>query len=206
MWLNRCGIMALRLSMPIVTHRCNYFLGHERADHLVGSNIGLTLQANRQAVLSTFAGSLQWLASQGYGKLGLVERASARPWGLSPWPTNRWFARSSPACLHLFCRRGAHGNEYAHVWEGLRANVTADELRRFWLPISRPLPRHAPRMRGSRQKMLMVSARYDPTFLPKLFRRDHPRSAKDGDGKRASFVALRALFSGACPFEAMQSL
>ena len=52
----------------------------------------------------------------------------------------------------------------AHVWEGLRANVTADELRRFWSPIS-PFP-YVSRMRGSRQKMLMVSARYDPTFLP----------------------------------------
>jgi hypothetical protein len=58
------------------------------------------------------------------------------------------------------------GMNTAHVWEGLRANVSADELRHFWSPIS-PFP-YVSRMSGSRQKMLMVSARYDPTFLPEF--------------------------------------
>ncbi len=48
-WLNRMGITVLRLSMPYHDRRA--IPGHERADYLVGPNIGLTLQANRQAVL-----------------------------------------------------------------------------------------------------------------------------------------------------------
>src|ERR1700751_3668482 len=68
-WLNRWGITALRLSMPY--HDRRMIPGHERADHLVGPNIGLTIEANQQAVLDVRR-CLQWLARDGYGKLGLV--------------------------------------------------------------------------------------------------------------------------------------
>ena len=138
--------------------------GHERADHLVGSNIGLTLQANRQAVLD-ISRSLQWLASQGYGKLGLVGTSIGSAVGFITM-AHEPLVRAG-VFLHVstyFADVVRTGMNTAHVWEGLRANVTADELRRFWSPIS-PFP-YVPRMRGSRQKMLMVSARYDPTFLP----------------------------------------
>jgi hypothetical protein len=162
LWLNRCGITALRLSMPY--HDRRMVPGHERADHLVGSNIGLTLQANRQAVLDVRR-SLQWLASQGYGKLGLVGTSIGSAVGFITM-AHEPLVRAG-VFLHVstyFADVVRTGMNTAHVWEGLRANVTADELRRFWSPIS-PFP-YVPRMRGSQQKMLMVSARYDPTFLP----------------------------------------
>ena len=47
-WLQRIGISVLRMSLPY--HDRRMAAGHERADQLVGPNIGLTLQANRQAV------------------------------------------------------------------------------------------------------------------------------------------------------------
>ena len=47
-WLQRIGISALKMSMPY--HDRRMARGHERADQLVGPDIGLTLQANRQAV------------------------------------------------------------------------------------------------------------------------------------------------------------
>src|SRR5208337_4351378 len=47
-WLQRMGISALKMSLPY--HDRRMAKGHERADQLVGPNIGLTLQANRQAV------------------------------------------------------------------------------------------------------------------------------------------------------------
>jgi hypothetical protein len=50
----------------------------------------------------------------------------------------------------------------AHVWEGLRTKVTADELRHYWTPIS-PVP-YMDRLRNSGQRMLMIGGRYDPTF------------------------------------------
>ena len=51
LWLTKLGISVLRMSMPY--HDSRRAAGHERADQLVGANIGLTLQANRQAVVDT---------------------------------------------------------------------------------------------------------------------------------------------------------
>ena len=163
-WLNRWGITALRLSMPY--HDRRMIPGHERADHLVGPNIGLTLHANRQAVLDVRR-SLQWLALSGYGKLGLVGTSIGSAVGFVTM-AHEPLVRAG-VFLHVstyFADVVRTGMNTAHVWEGLRASVSAEELRRFWSPIS-PFP-YVPRMEGSSQKMLMVSARYDPTFLPKF--------------------------------------
>src|SRR5438128_2094845 len=67
--LNRAGIAALRMSMPY--HYRRMLPGFERADYMVSANLGLTLQANRQAVLDAKA-AVHWLASQGYDRIGLV--------------------------------------------------------------------------------------------------------------------------------------
>jgi Alpha/beta hydrolase domain containing 18 len=161
-WLNRWGITALRLSMPY--HDRRMIPGHERADHLVGPNIGLTLQANQQAVLDVRR-CLQWLARQGYGKLGLVGTSIGSAVGFIAM-AHEPLVRAS-VFLHVstyFADVVRTGMNTAHVWEGLRASVSGDELRRFWAPIS-PFP-YVSRMQGSSQKMLMVSARNDPTFLP----------------------------------------
>ena len=164
LWLNRWGITALRLSMPY--HDRRMIPGHERADHLVGPNIGLTLEANRQAVLDVRR-CLQWLAGQGYGKLGLVGTSIGSAVGFITM-AHEPLVRAG-VFLHVstyFADVVRTGMNTAHVWESLRTSVSADELRRFWSPIS-PFP-YVSRMQGSRQKMLMVSARYDPTFLPEF--------------------------------------
>jgi hypothetical protein len=163
-WLNRWGITALRLSMPY--HDRRMIPGHERADYLVGPNIGLTLEANRQAVLDARR-CLQWLASRGYGKLGLVGTSIGSAVGFITM-AHEALVRAG-VFLHVstyFADVVRTGMNTAHVWESLRTSVSADELRHFWSPIS-PFP-YVSRMRASRQKMLMVSARYDPTFLPEF--------------------------------------
>jgi len=164
LWLNRMGITALRLSMPYHDRRA--IPGHERADYLVGPNIGLTLQANRQAVLDVRR-CLAWLAQEGYGKLGLVGTSIGSAVGaitMAHDPLVR-----AGAFLHVstyFADVVRTGMNTAHVWERLRAKVSAEELRRFWAPIS-PSP-YLSRMRGGGQKMLMISGRYDPTFWPEF--------------------------------------
>lgn len=163
-WLNTLGISALRLSMPY--HDQRKAKGHERADQLVGTNIGLTLQANQQAVKDVRR-CLRWLEQRGYGKLGLLGSSIG----------------SSVACITMChdpaVRAGAflHVSTYfgevvrtgmttMHVWEGLRSKVAADELTRFWSPIS-PYP-FLGRLRGTGQKALMITGKYDPTFWPDL--------------------------------------
>src|SRR6202790_4306762 len=68
-WLQRLGITALKMSMPY--HNRRMARGHERADQLVGSNVGLTLQANRQAVQDARR-CLRWLEQQGFTRLGIL--------------------------------------------------------------------------------------------------------------------------------------
>jgi hypothetical protein len=68
-WLNKLGITAVKLSLPYHDRRA--IPGHPRADHLAGPNIGLTLQANRQAVLDTRR-TLRWLEQRGYDRLGIL--------------------------------------------------------------------------------------------------------------------------------------
>ena len=163
-WLNRMGITALRLSMPY--HDRRMIPGHERADNLVGPNIGLTAQANRQAVVDTRR-CLQWLAQQGYGKLGLVGTSIGSAVGFITMAHDP-LVRAG-AFLHVstyFADVVRTGMNTSHVWEGLRASVSGEELRRYWSPIS-PFP-YVPRMRGGNQKMLMVAGEYDPTFWPEF--------------------------------------
>ena len=68
-WLNKLGLTAVKMSLPY--HDRRSIPGHPRADHLIGPNIGLTMQANRQAVLDVRR-TLRWLEQQGYGPLGLL--------------------------------------------------------------------------------------------------------------------------------------
>ena len=68
-WLQRMGISAMKMSLPY--HDRRMANGHERADQLVGPNIGLTLAANRQAVKDARA-CLSWLEQRGYTRLGIL--------------------------------------------------------------------------------------------------------------------------------------
>lgn len=163
-WLNTLGISALRLSLPY--HDARMVPGHERADQLVGTNVGLTLQANRQAVTDVRR-CLRWLEQRGYDKLGLL--------GISIGSSISFItmchdpAVRAGAYLHVSTYFGdvvRTGMTTMHVWEGLHQKVTADEIREFWAPIS-PFP-YIPRLRGTRQRALMITGKYDPTFLPEF--------------------------------------
>src|SRR5262249_36344196 len=68
-WIQRMGISALKMSLPY--HDRRMAKRHERADQLVGSNIGLTLQANRQAVQDARC-CLRWLERQGDSRIGIL--------------------------------------------------------------------------------------------------------------------------------------
>ncbi len=163
-WLNRLGISALRMVMPY--HETRVVAGHERADQLVGTNVGLTLQANRQAVTDARR-CLRWLEQQGYGKLGILGTSIGSSVGFITMCHDR--AVRAGAFLHVSTFFGdvvRTGMTTMHVWEGLRAKVTADEIQRYWSPIS-PFP-YIARLRGTGQRALMITGKYDPTFWPDL--------------------------------------
>lgn len=163
-WLNKLGISALKMSMPY--HDRRMVPGHERADQLVGSNIGLTLQANQQAVKDARR-CLMWLEQQGYMRLGILGTSIGSSVG---YITMVHDARvRAGVFLHVstyFADVLSTGITTSHVWESMKTKVTPAELREYWAPIS-PMP-YVERGLGAGKRCLMISGRYDPTFVPSL--------------------------------------
>jgi hypothetical protein len=163
-WLQRLGITALKLSLPY--HNRRMAQGHERADQLVGPNIGLTLQANRQAVQDSRR-CLRWLEQQGFTKLGILGTSIGSSVGYITLVHDA--ALKAGGFFHVstyFADVVSQGMTTNHVWEGMRQHVTVDELREFWAPIS-PMP-YVERGMGAGKNAFMVYGKYDPTFLPAL--------------------------------------
>ncbi len=163
-WLNRLGITAVKLSLPYHDRRA--IPGHPRADHLVSANIGLTLQANRQAVLDARR-TLRWLEQQGYESLGILGTSVGSC--LAFLTLTHEPALRAGAFLHVSIYFGdvvAAGLTTTNVWEALHRDFSLGEVRHSWSPIS-PYP-YIGRLVGSRQKILAISGRYDPTFPNEL--------------------------------------
>lgn len=161
-WLTRKGLTAIKMSLPY--HDRRSVPGHPRADHLVGPNIGLTMQANRQAVLDVRR-TLMWLEQQGYSRLGILGTSIGSSIGfitLCHEPKLR-----AGAFLHVSTHFGdvvANGLTTINVWESMKENLRPAEASYYWSPIS-PLP-YVPALQGAGKKILAISGKYDPTFWP----------------------------------------
>jgi len=156
--LNRFGISALRLSLPYHDVRMPPELS--RADYIVSANIGRTAQVCRQAVLDARR-AIAWLRMQGYSSIGILGTSLGSC--LAMLTTAHEPLVKAAALNHIspyFADVVWEGLSTEHVKESLDGNVTLDELRKMWLPIS-PLP-YLERVRG--RKILLIYARYDLTF------------------------------------------
>ncbi|HXE74174.1 MAG TPA: prolyl oligopeptidase family serine peptidase [Candidatus Xenobia bacterium] len=170
------GISALRLSLPYHDERKPDSI--ERADYLVGPDIGLTLQANRQAVLDVRR-AVRWLEQQSFDRIGLVGTSIGSCVGFITMCHEP--AVRAAAFLHVstyFADVVHAGLTTSHVWAGLEEQVTLDELRHYWAPIS-PFP-YLGRLKGTGKKFLMVTARYDLSFPYELSQQLH--QALDAQG------------------------
>ncbi len=162
--LNRFGISALRLSLPYHDVRMPPELS--RADYIVSANIGRTAQVCRQAVVDARR-SIMWLTQQGYDSIGIIGTSLGSCLSLlttahEPLVKAAAFNHISP----YFADVVWDGLSTRHVRESLEGNVTLEELRRMWLPIS-PLPMLG-RVRSRR--LLLVYALFDLTFPVELSR------------------------------------
>ena len=163
-WLQRIGIAVLRMSLPY--HDRRMAKGHERADQLVGPNIGLTLQANRQAVQDARR-CLRWLEQQGFSRLGILGTSIGSSVGYITLVHDEGLCAGG--FFHVstyFADVVSQGMTTNHVWESLRHHVTVDELREYWAPVS-PMP-YVERGMGAGKRAFMVYGKYDPTFIPEL--------------------------------------
>jgi hypothetical protein len=131
---NRVGVSALRLTLPYHEERMPPEL--ERADYLVAPNVGRTLQSLRQSVVDTRA-AVAWLKQQGYEKVGVVGTSIGSCVGFFA------FAHDLAIDAGVFNHVSGYvadvvwqGLSTYHVKQGLENDISLDELREFWLPIS----------------------------------------------------------------------
>jgi hypothetical protein len=131
---NRFGMSALRLTLPY--HEERMPPESNRADYLVAPNVGRTLQSLRQAVVDTRS-AVKWLKDEGYEKIGIV--------GTSIGSCVGFFAFTHDLDIDAAVFNHVSGYPADVVWQGLSTyhvkeslsdNVTLDELREYWLPIS----------------------------------------------------------------------
>ena len=164
---NGLGMTALRLTLPYHEERRPPEL--ERAEHLVSSNIGRTIQSMRQAVLDTRA-AVRWLREQGIERIGIL--------GTSIGSCTAFLAFAHDPAIDVgvfnhvsgyFADVAWKGISTRHVREGIEPHLTLEELREFWTPIS-PLP-FIPRLLEMKPRpMRFIAARYDLTFPVDLSR------------------------------------
>jgi alpha/beta hydrolase family protein len=162
--LNRFGISALRLTLPYHEERRPPEL--HRADYIVSSNIGRTMQVCRQAVLDARR-AIAWLAREGYESIGILGTSLGSC--LSMLTAAHEPLVKAAALNHIspyFADVVWEGLSTVHVRHGLEGHIELEQLRRLWLPIS-PFP-YLDRVRDKR--ILLVYARYDLTFPVRLSR------------------------------------
>jgi dienelactone hydrolase len=164
---NGLGMTALRLTLPYHEERRPAEL--ERADYLVGSNIGRTIQSMRQAVLDTRS-AVSWLKGQGFERIGILGTSIGSCIGFLA------FAHDPNINVGVFNHVSGYvadvvwqGISTQHVREGIETDLTVDELREFWTPIS-PVP-FIPRLREMKPRPIrFIAAKYDLTFPLELTR------------------------------------
>jgi hypothetical protein len=164
---NGLGITALRLTLPYHEERRPAEL--ERAEHLVSSNIGRTIQSMRQAVLDARA-AVRWLKQQGFERVGVLGTS------IGSCTAFLTFAHDPAIDVGVFNHVSGYfadvvwkGISTLHVRESIEPNLSLDELREFWKPIS-PVP-FIPRLLGMKPRpMRFISAKYDLTFPVDLSR------------------------------------
>jgi len=164
---NGLGMTALRLTLPYHEERRPPEL--ERAEHLVSSNIGRTIQSMRQAVLDARA-AVRWLKQQGFERVGVLGTS------IGSCTAFLTFAHEPDINVGVFNHVSGYfadvvwqGISTQHVREGIEPVLTLAELREFWRPIS-PVPFISRLLKMEPRPMRFIAAKYDLTFPVDLSR------------------------------------
>ncbi len=198
--LNRFHVSALRLSLPYHDARMPPEL--ERADYIVSSNVGRTVQVCRQAVLDARR-AIAWLASRGYESIGILGTSLGSCLAML---TAAHEPRVRAAALNhvspYFADVVWEGLSTEHVREGLNGRIELEALRRIWMPIS-PFP-YIDRVRG--RKVLLIYARYDLTFPLTLSKMLVTEFRRQGVNPEVAVLPCGHYSTGVSPFKWMDGL
>jgi len=162
--LARCGVTCVQLSLPYHDERRTP--GTAFARELACENLGLTIRANRQAVIDARA-CLTWLEQEGYQRIGIVGVSIGASIASIVAALD---ARVRAAALLLMADDFADvvwtGSATRHVRQSLERAFTREEVRAAWSIISPA--RHAARLGARHTPVLIVSGALDTVFLPEL--------------------------------------
>jgi hypothetical protein len=193
--LARFGVTAARLSLPY--HDARRPVDLERADYIVSSNVGRTLQVNRQAVLDVRR-TIDWLVSQGHERIGILGTSLGSCLSMLTMAHDSRvragaFNHISPYFADVVWR----GISTRHVHAGLESHITLDSLRQCWMPIS-PWP-FINRVTG--RDVLLVYAQYDLTFPIDLSRQFIEEFERRRIPHKTAFLPCGHYTTGKAPFK-----
>lgn len=164
--LNYLGISALRLSLPYHDLRMPEEL--VRAEYMLSSNVGRTLQSVRQAVIDCRA-AIDWLEKQGHAKVAILGTSIGSCVALITMAHDARIKTSVQNHISpYFADVVWSGISTRHVRAGLEGHLTLEELREMWMPISPKA--YLKKLIATGKKSLLIHARYDHSFLPDLSR------------------------------------
>ncbi|MBK5298075.1 MAG: abhydrolase domain-containing 18 [Vicinamibacteria bacterium] len=195
----RFGMSALRLSLPYHDTRMPPEL--TRADYMVSANIVRTLEVCRQAVLDGRR-AIAWLAHQGYDRIGILGTSLGSCLSMltachEPLIRAQALNHISPYFGDVVWR----GLSTRHVRKGLDGQVSLQDLRALWLPISPQV--HLDTLRTRDVKTLLVYASYDLTFPVDLSRNLVNEFRARGIPHRVSVLPCGHYSTGVAPFKFM---
>ena len=195
--LNRFGISTLRLSLPYHDRRMPTEL--TRADYMVSANIGRTIQAVRQAVLDVRRAA-DWLTLRGVRRIGLTGTSigSCVAW-LAFVHDQRLEAGAFNLVSSFFGDVVWRGLTTSHIKQSLETVLTEEEVRRVWMTISPSAFAHRLQLTG--RQALLISARYDLTFLPDLAQIFFDDCERRGVPIRKVFLSCGHYTIGRAPFK-----
>lgn len=162
--LNYFGLSALRLSLPYHDLRMPEEL--VRADYMLSPNLGRTLQAVRQAVIDSRA-ALDWLETRGYTKFSILGTSLGSCIALITMAHDSRLGVSVQNHVSpYFADVVWEGLSTRHVRKGLDGNISLDDLREIWMPISPKA--YMRKLAGTGKRSLLVRALFDYSFPPRL--------------------------------------
>jgi hypothetical protein len=162
--LNAFGLSALRLSLPYHDLRMPDEL--VRADYMLSSNVGRTLQAVRQAVVDSRA-SLDWLETQGYKRFAILGTSIGSCVALITIAHDPRLSLSVQNHISpYFADVVWEGISTRHVRRGMNGKIKLEDLRKIWMPISPKA--YIKKLAGTGKASLLIHALYDFTFPPYL--------------------------------------
>ncbi|MGH9340237.1 MAG: alpha/beta hydrolase family protein [Acidobacteriota bacterium] len=160
----KMGINAVRLTLPY--HEQRLPPGMKRADFMVSPNIGRTIHATRQAILE-LRQIVHWLRREGYERIGVMGTSLGSCVAYLAFIHDRNISTGVFNHVSAFFADAVWtGLSTRYVRSGLEGNISLEDLRRCWAPIS---PWYfIEQLENDDRPHLLINAKYDLTFLPEL--------------------------------------